>query len=110
MDDGNKESAKELLSTFRTLFSIAVSGIFLVVTLRIKNEISICSDAIFKIGIVCGILSLLAMMYLFFLVIPKLYNSIEGIIYKKDVWIVATFSIATFAIGYGSILYSVNCH
>ncbi|MDQ8697295.1 hypothetical protein [Hyphomicrobium sp. LHD-15] len=107
MKDGNKESAKELLSTYRTLFAINVSGIFLVANWVVRGEVVPITTWLFWAGIGCWILSSVMMTYLFLLVVPKLANEENAIIFQRPVLATARWSFLAFALGYGALMLSV---
>ena len=100
MDDGNKESIKELLSTFRTLFAINVSGIILLANLNERNELSYHSVKWFWAGMILAAISLSTMIYLFFLSIPKILQQEDRIIYQPDIMVVSLVSFWSFLSGY----------
>jgi hypothetical protein len=107
MTDGNKESTKELLSTFRSLFAIDISGLFLIVTLYTRSLIDFHLLAAGLIGIILAVVSAVAMIYLFFLVIPRLHNEDESIIYDWPVIIVSNVGFWTFILAYSIIVVSI---
>jgi hypothetical protein len=107
LSDGNKESAKELLSTYRTLFAINVSGLFLVATLASRGQLSFKSPLLAKIAIVLAAISLLIMIYQFFLILPKLYKAEDGIIYQVPVVVTSVLSFLLFCAAYILILLAV---
>lgn len=100
MSDGNKESLKELLSTFRTLFAILISGLFFSVTFAAKVQMMEFSRNIFWLGIFLGVFSIFSMIYLFFLAIPKLLKEEEDIIEKLDIKILSSIALGAFFSSY----------
>lgn len=103
MKDGNKESAKELLATFRTLFALNASALFLVVNLHTQDLLTHASVGWFWLGIVLAGLSLLTMIYLFLLAIPKLFREEDRIVYQSDIQFASAMSIFCFFVGYAII-------
>lgn len=110
LSDGNKESAKELLATFRSLFTLCVSGIFLLVSLNAKGSIIVCNLPLYRTGLSLGIISIIAMIFLFFLVIPKLSSCDEDIIYLSDVRITSLVAFSTFFLSYVLLIYTFSCN
>jgi hypothetical protein len=107
MKDGNKESTKELLSTYRTLFAINVSGIFLVVNWVVRKDIVPVTKWLFWVGVGSWVFSAAAMTYLFLLVVPKLANEENTIIFQRPVLVTARLGFLTFLLGYGTLVLSV---
>ncbi len=107
MNDGNKESTKELLATFRALFAINVSAIVLLLNLNARGELAQASPALFKVAIGCAMVSLVGMTYLFFLAIPKLSDEDERIIFQGDVLLTSLSSIACFFVAYAVVALNI---
>jgi hypothetical protein len=108
MKDGNKESTKELLSTYRTLFAINVSGIFLVVNWVVRKDFIPVTTWLFWAGVGFWVFSAAAMTYLFLLVVPKLANEEDAIIFQRPVLLTARWGFLTFLLGYGALMLSVG--
>ena len=110
MDDGNKESAKELLSTFRVLFSIDVSALFFLVNFSQKGQIAFSSVWLFYFAVSLATVSLMAMIYLFFLTIPKIARSEAAIIYQPDMLITSSVALVSFLASYVILSLDVRFH
>jgi hypothetical protein len=108
MGEGNKESAKEILSTYRTLFAIDVSGRFLLANMYVRQEIHIRVPCPFWTGVVLWVLSAMAMIWLFFIVVPKLYDEEADIIYQRSVLIPSMIGFWFFILGYAGIIYGIT--
>lgn len=108
LGDGNKESAKEILSTYRTLFAIDISGVFFLVNMYVRDEIHIRVPIPFWIGLGLWVISALAMLWLFFIVPPKLFHADKGIIYQRSVLIPSMVGFWFFILGYAGILYGIT--
>jgi hypothetical protein len=98
MRDGNKESVKEFLSAFRTLSSIAMSTILIIAGLRARHELLLTPWAFYSSIILLGA-SIVACIYLFFLVFPKIHEEEDNIIYLPDVRTVAVVASSSFFVG-----------
>jgi hypothetical protein len=107
MDDGNKESIKEMLSTFRTLFAIGVSGLILLANLNANRALRYHSNNLFWFGMMLAAFSLAMMVYLFFLAVPKISEQEDAIIYQRDILIVSLISFWSFIVAYVLILIDV---
>lgn len=99
MKDGNKESAKELLSTLRTLFTILISMIFFMVTFFERNSDKI-DKCIIYFGYFFGVISIFSMIYIFLLLIAKLKREEEDIIGSAQVRTLSLFALLTFFISF----------
>lgn len=107
MTDGNKESIKELLATFRALFAIDVSAILLLLNLNARGELAQASQVLFKVSIAFAVTSLIGMVYLFFLAMPKISDEENHIIYQNDVLVTSLVSLAFFFAGYTMVALNI---
>jgi len=96
MKDGNKESTKELLSTFRTLFALGGAVILLVIGLRTRGFRFYSSDLLMDICLMAATVSLSLMVYLFFVVIGKVHREAEDIVYQPDVLALSMLALLLF--------------
>lgn len=109
LDDGNKESAKELAATFRALFAIAVSGEFLLLSLNARGGLPVCSPGLFRVGMLLGLISIVSMIYLFFLIINKLFHYEEEIVDGRAVKWTSRFAVLSFLTAYVIVGWSLTC-
>jgi hypothetical protein len=108
MTDGNKESIKELLSTFRTLFAIDVSALFLIVNLYSQDRLQFVSPLAFWVGAIFSVFSVALMVYLFLLAVPKIFREEDAIAYQTDIKIVSAASVMLFFIGYTLLALNIS--
>ena len=101
MKDGEKESTKELLAFFRSIFTTDVSILLLSISLR--EKISITSPILFFISISFLLISAILCLYIFSTSVPKLFREESGIIYQIDIVLPGLAAIGAFVIG-GSLL------
>lgn len=85
LSDANKESVKELLSTFRALFALDVSGLALVIPLRLRGEIGLTKPSLFLLAVSCGVAAALLMVYLFLLALQKIHRAEPSIIFQRPI-------------------------
>jgi hypothetical protein len=106
MNDGNKESTKELLAIFRTLMATSVS-VLLVATNLALNQLLVPNNlALFAFSMGCLALSAAACMVSFFIVVPMLYHEREDIVYRPPVVVAGLAAIALFACAITSLILS----
>ena len=96
MGDGNKESIKELLATMRAIFAVNVAGVIALVNLDARGGLAYASRFWFVCGIATALVSLSVMIFCFFLCIPKIYRSEEGVVYQNDVAVSSLAGIGLF--------------
>ncbi|RWX78879.1 hypothetical protein EPK99_09895 [Neorhizobium lilium] len=97
MDDGNKESTKELLGSFRVIASADISiALALLVGATRFSETE--SGPLLWISISAFFLSFLASVYLFLLVIPRLQHEKPKIIEMPPVKAIAAASLCLFLV------------
>lgn len=97
MRDGNKEAAKELLSTFRVVFTTSVSIILVVANLRYRNEIQPGLVLNGSLGLLA--VSAAASVWLSLIVLRMLHQEAEDIAYKRQVRVLGSASMTGFALG-----------
>jgi hypothetical protein len=98
VDDGNKESTKELLGAFRIIASADIS-IALATLAFIWKSANRPADPLVTISIVCLTISFLASVYLFLLAIPMLNRQQANIIGQPPIKITSAVSLFLFLIG-----------
>jgi esterase/lipase superfamily enzyme len=106
LSDNNKESVKELLSTYRTLFAMNVSGIFLVATLQSRHDFSFKFPHVAKFAVAVAGVSAALMVYLFFLALRKIHFAEDDIIYQVPVRFAALSSFALLLVAFVAILFA----
>jgi hypothetical protein len=100
MKDGNKESAKEVLSKFRSLFAICISGTFFVTTVVTRLPLEKYNTDLYSIGFVCSTLSSLCMIYLFLLIVQNLRDENDDMINIPDVKIIRYIFLGLFVFAF----------
>lgn len=106
MRDGNKEAAKELMSTFRLVVGAAVSVFLLFANLQIRNFLRPKNGLMFDIGLTLALVSVLLCCWLFFLVVGKLYREEEGIAYQTPVLTIGGAGIVAFVASVALLIWS----
>jgi hypothetical protein len=106
MNDGNKESAKELLATFRTIGSIGLAAMLLFLGLAARGEVVFNLSS--RIAIACLAVSLALTVYLFLVVIHKIWREIDDIIDSPDVRRLSLLILASFSGGLLLLLVSLR--
>lgn len=97
MADGNKESAKELLATVRTIGGIGLAAILLFIGLAVRKEVVFTPSSIMAVTLLVS--SLILTVYLFLMVINKIYHEVDDIIGGSDVRRLSAMILATFVGG-----------
>lgn len=98
MDDGNKESAKELLGAFRIIASADIS-IALATLAFVWKSANTPADPLVTVSIICLTTSFLASIYLFLLAIPMLNRQQANIIGQPPIKITSAISLLLFVVG-----------
>ncbi len=104
MRDGNKESAKELLSTFRLVAGAAVSIFLLFANLHIRGLLCPKDPAIFQAGLAAQVLSVLLCSWLLRLVVGKLHREDENIAYQVPTLVIGGGALFCFLVGIACLL------
>lgn len=99
MRDGNKESAKELLSTFRLVAGAAVSIFLLFANLQIRGLLYPTNTAIFIVGLAAQVLSVSLCSWLLLLVVAKLHREDENIAYQVPTLVIGGGALFCFLVG-----------
>jgi hypothetical protein len=99
MRDGNKESAKELLSTFRMVAGAAISIFLLFANLQIRGVLHPQNSVIFTVGLAAQVLSVLLCSWLFLMVVGKLHREDEDIAYQVPTLVIGGGAMACFLLG-----------
>ena len=99
MRDGNKESTKELLSTFRTITAIALSLLIFSSNRSLAPLTSTLEQVLFAVSFVLLTVSVATAIYICLIVIPKLLNEVENIIDQAEVRASSFVSLACFMLG-----------
>ena len=94
MKDGNKESAKELSAIFRLTFTASISITLILFGLIARNQIE--ANKKIELSIILFIISAIINIYLFLLIVPKIYKEEENIIYTTSVYWTARLAMVAF--------------
>jgi cytochrome bd-type quinol oxidase subunit 2 len=98
MKDGNKESIKELLATFRALSGICLSVLILAMGLNARNELPLDHSLFLAVSILL-VLSLICTVLLFLFAIPKIHDETDSIIYDLQIRALSFSAFLSFASG-----------
>lgn len=104
MRDGNKEAAKELLSTFRLVAGAAVSIFLLFANLDIRDLLKPTNTTVFQVGLVAQAISILLCSWLFLMVVGKLHREEEDIAYQVPTMVVGGGALVSFLVGIACLL------
>jgi hypothetical protein len=104
--DGNKEAAKELLATFRTLFTMGLTILLLEVNLRANGWVVFRVEwalwaSMLSLGLGCAVC-----VPLFLRAIPMLYNEIADIAYDPTLVKMGLVTLTLFALGLLTLLFA----
>lgn len=106
MRDGNRESAKELLSTIRINVSISISTVLVASGLWARHELPI-PWLCFIVSTSALCISIIVAIYTFYLAIVKFHNEDEGIIYSQDIWVCSVVNLLFFIVGQAMLIFSL---
>ena len=106
MLDGNKESAKEMLSTFRAVSGTALSTLIVICGLRTRGDLPLYGWQFYP-SIALLAICVISATYLFLLTIPKLHAEETDIIECPDVRHTARISLLSFIGGIGILVLSL---
>ena len=106
MKDGNKESTKEMLSSFRAIGGASLSILLASAAIRSKSPEYFSNYAFFTSS-ACFFASTCLSVYLFLITIPLLYNESPGIIWNPAVKRTAASCLLFFVIGTIAIMTSL---
>jgi hypothetical protein len=96
MNDGNKESTKELLAVFRTLMATAVSVLLVATNLRFSGVLVPSNDVLFFSSMAVLFVSCICCLAMFFIAVPMLYHEQDRIVYQPSIVKVGVGALATF--------------
>ena len=83
MNDGNKEATKELLGTFRVIFTTSISIILLATNFQIRGQLVAKSVWMYWFSISSLTACCLSSLFLFFITISLLFNEEGSIPYQN---------------------------
>lgn len=96
MNDGDKESIKELLAIFRTLMATAVSILLVATNLRFSGLLVPARPELFMASVITLLVACVSCLAMFFIVVPMIYHQQADIIYRGSVVTVGVVAITTF--------------
>lgn len=96
MNDGNKESTKELLAVFRTIMATAVSILLVATNLRFSGVLVPRNDGLFIGSMFVLLVSSICCLAMFFIAVPMLFHEQDEIVYQPRVVKVGIGALATF--------------
>lgn len=110
MGAGNKEAAKALLDASRVIVSISMAVLLIMTNLYARDLLPHYSETKFYLSVALLSISIISAISLHLIIIPKLVNETEEIVYKCDVVFMGSISLAAFFFAIGLILANSLVH